>query len=610
MDDMSEETRRAVGLSVGTTNLAAVTADQAVTRTSVLTLYRHRSPEVGVPSENPNLDEPGLVITDFVDRVGDPIGIVAADGSTHRGEVLLVEALRALAYAATGGRPLPEATGVTYPAHWRPGAVDALHAALSGLPEWSRGQQCMSLVSDVAAALTALQADPGVPVRGIIAVCDFGGSGTSITIVDAANGYQPIGPTMRHTDFSGELIDQALLARVVADLSTAGSIDVSGTSAIGSLTRLRAECRVAKKRLSANTATTLTADLPGFRGDIRLTRAELNEAISQPLDQFIGVVQETLVRNGIHSSNLVAVASVGGGASIPEITTRLSEHLRVPVITSPRPHLAAAAGAALRAARGPADNSETRLTGAARFVLTPDGEASLPEEAPVSSAMPALAWSEVGDESGVVPLETGAYSGQADDLAGPSAAPPPQFDNTETASARPDLKFDHQSAPGDDGPADVVWYRRPLLVVIAVTVVVLAMSAAIVIALGHHSTRTPVRSTPSVSTTPQPAPTPSIVPTENPAPIPQAPVQTSSAAPTPPPTTSQPSPTTTQPPPTTSQPSPTTTQPPSTTNPPASSTQPSTQPPSSTENPPTSVQVPTIPQIPQIPQIPTIPSIP
>lgn len=50
--------------------MAAVTADRAVTRKPVLTLYRQRPAEVGVPSENPKLNEPGLVISDFVDRVG------------------------------------------------------------------------------------------------------------------------------------------------------------------------------------------------------------------------------------------------------------------------------------------------------------------------------------------------------------------------------------------------------------------------------------------------------------------------------------------------------------------------------------------------------------
>ena len=107
-------------------------------RKPVLTLYRRRPPEVGLPSENPRLDEPGLVITDFVDRVGDPVGIVAADGSVHRSEELVAEALRALAYAATGAHALPDDVAITYPAHWGSASVDALGAALSRVAEWSR----------------------------------------------------------------------------------------------------------------------------------------------------------------------------------------------------------------------------------------------------------------------------------------------------------------------------------------------------------------------------------------------------------------------------------------------------------------------------------------
>src|ERR1700752_2169670 len=122
---MADGGRSGLRLSIGATNLAALTADRAVTRRTVLTLYRQRPPEVGVPSENPRLDEPGLVITNFVDRVGNSAGILAADGSAHRSEVLVADALRALAYAATGGRPLPDDVAVTYPAHWSSSAVDA-----------------------------------------------------------------------------------------------------------------------------------------------------------------------------------------------------------------------------------------------------------------------------------------------------------------------------------------------------------------------------------------------------------------------------------------------------------------------------------------------------
>ena len=127
-----------VGLSVGATKVAAVIPGcAAVTRQSVLTVYRHRPPEVGVPAENSRLDERGLVLTDFVDRAADPVGIMAADGSFHRGETLIADALRALTYTATAGRSPVSPPGVAFPAHWRAAAVEALRRELVRLPEWS-----------------------------------------------------------------------------------------------------------------------------------------------------------------------------------------------------------------------------------------------------------------------------------------------------------------------------------------------------------------------------------------------------------------------------------------------------------------------------------------
>jgi actin-like ATPase involved in cell morphogenesis len=569
---MANGERPAVGLSIGATNLAAVTADRAVTRKPVLTLYRGRPPEVGVPSENPNLTEPGLVITDFVDKVGDPAGIVAADGSTHRPETLVADALRALAYTATGGRALPQAVAVSYPAHWAPPAVDALRGALSRVAEWSRGPQPVVLAPDAAAALVALQANPGLPARGIIAVCDLGGSGTSLTLVDAANGYQPVARTVRHSDFSGDQIDQALLNHVVANLSAAGSFDTTGTSAIGSLTRLRAQCRNAKEQLSSSTEATLSAELPGFSGDVRLSRAELDDVLRQPLDGFVTVVRHVMESNGIGAGDLAAVAAVGGGANIPAVTTTLSQQLRVPVITAPRPHLTAAIGAALRAARGPADDSPTAVAPTMAAALDPFAEAANPtmmaEAAPEPGGAPALAWSEADDDSGIVPIRTGEY-------------PAPQ--DVSATSARPPI--DHQERPAEArGPA-VPWYRRPAVLVIGTALVVLALAAAIMIALRHTSGGgAPTTPSPSVSTTPESpgtsAPTSESSITETTTTVSESPSTPSSTQSTTPPTSSTQS-TTTQP---------TTTQ---------TTTATTTQAPTTTSAP-----APVVPPIPRIPGVP------
>ena len=486
-----------VGLSVGATNLTAVAVGRtAVTRSAVVTLFPSRPLEVGVPSENPRLnsDERGVIITDFVDRVGDPVGIVASDGTTHRGEDLLAEALHAMLYEVTNGSGAAGPVAVTYPAHWRPATVDALRGALSGIPEFSR----TALISDATAALTALRDNPGVPTSGLIALCDFGGSGTSITLVEAANGNQPVGATVRHTEFSGDLIDKAVLTQVLEGLSDAGSVDVTGTSAIGPLSRLRAQCRAAKERLSTTAATSLVADLPGHRGDVRLTRNELDDAIRQPLTDFAGVLQETIDRSGARSGALVAVASAGGGARVPLITTTLSEHFGVPVITTAQPELTGAIGGGLQAARGTAEEGATAM---AEAVAPPTAAAAAAVEATQmapevhpgemgASTSEALAWSEADDIPDIAPTDPYDYPGAAttDAMGGPR--PQMQFTEPET---------DQYEAAR----------RRPMGALIVGLILVLAATAVAVWLVLRNNESTPSPS----STTVTPTTAPSLQPT-------------------------------------------------------------------------------------------------
>jgi Hsp70 protein len=558
-----------VGLSVGATNLTAVVVGRAaVTRSPVVTLYPHRPPEVGVPSENPNLNERGLIITDFVDRVGDPVGIVAADGSTHLADKVLADALRAMLY--TVGSPPAGPVAVTYPAHWRPAAVDALRNALAAVPEFQVPNP-VQLVSDTTAALTALENDPGVPTRGVIALCDFGGTGTNITLVDATKGFAPIGPTVRHTDLSGDLVDQALLTHVINDLSEAGTIDLSGTSAIGSLSRLRAQCRGAKERLSTAAVTSLVAELPGHRSEMRLTRNELDEAIRAPLADFAGVVQETVERNGIQAADLVAVASVGGGARIPIITTTLSEHFRVPVITTGQPELTAAVGGGLRAARGTVVEGATSMSAAPGVAAAAAAATAMapgvdPQDAPVSSTFSALAWSDAEDVPDVAPTDPYDYAGEA---------------NGGVTDARPQMQFDHEQQYEYEA-APVPWYRKPAIILGAGVVALLAaLAAAVLFVMREDTTPTPASTTAPVTTTATPT-SAAPIPAEAPAPPPQtqapqtrtvtrqAPPPPVTITEAPPPASEEPPP----PPPTTEAPPPTTEAPPTTQPPPWSPTAP------------------------------------
>jgi hypothetical protein len=494
---MAEEAEPVIGMSIGATTLAAVTADRAITREPVLTLFGNGSSRIGAPAKSPadpEIEESGLVFTGFVDRVGDSAPVTASDGSTHRGEQVLTDALHALAGAATGGGPLPP-VAVAYPAHWPATAVYALRTALSQVPEWS--EQPAFLISDVAAALTALQANPGLPTKGIIAVCDFGGSGTSITLVDAAWGNQPVGATVRDTDFSGELIDEALLNYVMADLSADGSPD-------GGPAGQRDQGRTVKEQLSANAVTELKVDQPGFHGSVWVTRAELDGAIGQPLDGFLDTLQECLYRNRIPPDGLAAVAAVGGGANIQAIANGVSQRFGVEVISSPRPHLTAAIGAALGAGRRPGTPP------------VPTGhDTTRPEAPPLADDQAAPAWPLTEHSAGVVPTAD-AYP------VSPDAAP------TAPTAAQ-------QLAPDKGGRGRITWNRGQLPLLVGVALAVLVAGIVAVVALRHASAGEPATPAPPTSTSTtaeRPAPGP---PASEPPAAPEPPVTTSeSPAPEPP----------------------------------------------------------------------------
>ena len=134
---------------------------------------------------------------------------------------------------------------------------------------------------------------------------------------------------------------------------------------VGSLVRLRDECRRAKERLSAETATAVVANLPEHRAEVRVTRSELEDLIRLPLANFLAALDDTLERDRVPLAAVSAVATVGGGARIPLITQRLSEHLRAPVVTTPHPQLTAAEGAALIAYRSRVVETATTMTPAA-----------------------------------------------------------------------------------------------------------------------------------------------------------------------------------------------------------------------------------------------------
>ena len=152
-----------LGLSIGMTNLVAARVGEApVSRRAMLTLYQQYPPAVGLAGENPDHPtEPGLVLSGFVERVGDPVPLVAEDGSTHKAERVLVEALDVMANIAGSGQPATEVS-IAVPAHWGPALLGALRGALRVKASLAPNGVPAALIPDSTAALdrTAGQSRP------------------------------------------------------------------------------------------------------------------------------------------------------------------------------------------------------------------------------------------------------------------------------------------------------------------------------------------------------------------------------------------------------------------------------------------------------------------
>jgi hypothetical protein len=387
-----------VGLSIGTTNLvAARNGSPPVACRAVLTLYPHCAPKIGLPKENPTLSEPGVLMRGFVERIGDSVALVSPDGSAHDPDLLMVEALDAMVLAA-GADAAASEISIAVPAYWKPGTVQALRNGLRTHLGFVRSGMAPRLVSDAIAALTAANAELCLAATGVVGLLDFGGGGTSATLISLAGDFELVTPTMRYAAFSGDEIDQALLLKVFEELGHGSGIDPASTAAVGQLGLLREQCRAAKEQLSTEAVAEFAAELGGRRCSMKLTRDELGDLIQDRLSGFIYAFDEMLARHKRSWADLSAVVMVGGGASIPLIKERLSVHGRRPVVSPSQPAYAAALGALTIASRGEDRDLRTRtsiglLTAAAgEIVELPAGDVLVIDDEALTDRE--LAWSQ------------------------------------------------------------------------------------------------------------------------------------------------------------------------------------------------------------------------
>jgi molecular chaperone DnaK (HSP70) len=149
------------------------------------------------------------------------------------------------------------------------------------------------VVPDPVAATVKLACDAVLPTDCTVAVYDLGGGTFDTTIVQrSGDRFSVVGDPGGLADFGGIDIDDLVLDYV--DRSSDGvvsALDLHDPAAVAALTRLRAECRDAKERLSYDTEVTIDASVPGRPALVQLTRSALEEIVRPRLETTVAVLQ-------------------------------------------------------------------------------------------------------------------------------------------------------------------------------------------------------------------------------------------------------------------------------------------------------------------------------
>lgn len=317
-----------LGISIGSATLVAVT-DGSTGETQ----------QVRLPSAL-QLDD-GSVITGFVERVGDPIPILAADGTEYRGEALAATAVGALVGQADGD----EATTVVlaHPVAWNRHTTRTMESALD-----DAGVHGATLVAEPAAVMAWLAASGTAVNDGLTVVYDLGARSLDVTMMSTTGGRSEIfGKPLRSEDIGGDEFDHLVTVHLLDAVSDHfATLDPFAPETIAALETLRENARAAKEELSTETETVARVALPGALSDIRLVRSELEDLIRPALTESVALVRESLRSAGVESSDVNQVVLAGGSSSIPLVAELLSAELRVPVIADADPASCAASGAA------------------------------------------------------------------------------------------------------------------------------------------------------------------------------------------------------------------------------------------------------------------------
>ncbi|MBF6287689.1 Hsp70 family protein [Nocardia cyriacigeorgica] len=345
--------RLALGITVGSANSVAVVAHRdgepgidsalVLTHPTVLRLVPDGTALFGTEAVAGGRHAPGVRIDGFVSRVGDPVPMLADDGTSYAASDLVATAIAHLVDEAADA---PATIVACHPAHWTPHTVSTLRTALddAGLADVALTPEPVAAVRWSCAAGRTGNGD------GAVLVYDLGATGLTVSVVRTGDRLELLGAPVHSTDIAGTEFDLLTMRYVLANAPGGIAADPFDPAVERELSALRERCRIAKEELSTHTATVVTTGFGPDESTVRLVRDELEDLLRTPLRDSMSLIRDAVHRAGIDIGDVHQVLLTGGGGAIGLLTELISSEFGLPVVSAPEPAHTSALGASALAA--------------------------------------------------------------------------------------------------------------------------------------------------------------------------------------------------------------------------------------------------------------------
>ncbi len=185
-----------------------------------------------------------------------------------------------------------------------------------------------------------------------IVVFDLGGGTFDVSVLELGDGVFEVMSTNGDTHLGGEDFDNIIVNYFVDEFKKESGIDIKGDAA--AMQRVKDEAEKAKKELSSSTSTDinlpfLSADADGPKHfETTLTRAKLEELVSDLLDRLSGPVEKALKDAKLTTKDIDEIVMVGGMTRMPAVVEKVKSIFGKDPMQGVNPDEVVAVGAAIQ----------------------------------------------------------------------------------------------------------------------------------------------------------------------------------------------------------------------------------------------------------------------